>query len=184
MAVELLLEGNKVTMTHHPSHDRESLFYVLIFICTNLSGPNIPHSLEELLNFSSLPIAAWSIPDTTCHTSFKGLATSKLGIAHAFQSRVVDRFSPYFTDIKLEPCVMELFHTLYPNGPQIKTALTHDRMIEVFTTTLEKLPFPDQHFSEMPVTVNTTKRKHALSIFDNCVFSAEKKRRTQRWFLN
>ena len=88
MAAELLLKGNKVT--HCPAHDLESLFYVLTFICTNLTGPNTPRSLDELLNFSSLPMAAWFAPDT----SFKGLATSKLGIAHAFESCIVDRFSP------------------------------------------------------------------------------------------
>ena len=160
MAVELLLKGNKVTHCH--SHDLESLFYVLIFICTNLTGPNTPCSLDELLNFLSLPMAAWFIPDT----SFNGLATSKLGIVHAFESHVIDHFSPYFTNIR--QCVMELFQALYPDSPQINSALTHDRMIEIFTATLEKLPFPDQHFPEMPV--NNNKRKHALSIFGNCVF--------------
>ena len=139
MAAELLLKGNKVT--HHPAHNLNSLFYVLTFICTNLTGPNTPCSLDELLNFSSLPMAAWFMPDT----SFEGLATSKLGIAHAFESRIVDHFSPYFTDIK--PCVMELFKTLYPDGPQITSSLTHDRMIEIFTATLEKLPFPI-HFQD------------------------------------
>ena len=174
MAAELLLKGNKVT--HRPAHDLESLFYVLTFICTNLTGPNTPCLLDELLNFSSLPMAAWFAPDT----SFEGLATSKLDIAHAFESHIVDRFSPYFTDIK--PCVMELFKALYPDGPQITSSLTHDRMIEIFTATLEKLPFPDQHFSEMPV--NSNKRKQPLSIFDNCVFSADKKKHRTQLFLN
>jgi Fungal protein kinase len=168
MAVELLLEGKNVT--HRPSHDLESLFYVLVYICTNLGGPGTPRTLEELLDFTSLPIAAWFVPET----SFEGLATSKLGLAHAFEKRIVDRFSPYFTDIK--PCVMELFRAMYPNGPQVKSALTHDRMIEIFTATLEKLPFIDQHFSERPVKT----RKHSLCIYDNCVFISEKRRRTQR----
>ena len=165
MAVELLLEGK--TATHRPSHDLESLFYVLIYICTNLAGPETPRSLEELLQFTSLPIAAWFVTET----SFEGLATCKLGVAHAFQRRIVDRFSPYFTDIK--PCVMELFHAMYPNGPQIKSALTHDRMIEIFTATLEKLPSSDQHVFESPAKT----RKHSMSIYDNCVFLSEKKRR-------
>ena len=149
-------------------HDLKSLFYVLTFICTNLT---CPCSLDKLLKFSSLPIAAWFTPDT----SFEGLMTSKLGIAHAFESCIIDRFSPYFTDIK--PCVMELFQALYPDGPQITSSLTHDRMIEIFTVTLEKLPFPDQHFPKMPV--NSNKRRQTLSIFNNCVFSADKKCRTQ-----
>ena len=175
MAAELLLKWNKVT--HHPAHDLKSLFYVLTFICTHLTGPNTPCSLDELLNFSSLPMAAWFAPDT----SFEGLATSKLGIAHTFESCIVDRFSPYFTDIK--PCVMELFKALYPDGPQIITSsLTHDRMIEIFTATLEKLPFPDQHFSKM--LVNSNKRKQTLSIFDNCVFSADKKKHRTQIFSN
>lgn len=173
MAVELLLEGKEVT--HRPSHDLESLFYVLVYICTNLGGPMTPRPLEELLQFSSLPIAAWFAPET----SFEGLATNKLGVAHAFKRRIVDRFSPYFDDIK--PCVMELFHAMYPNGPQIKSALSHDRMIEIFTETLEKLPPTDQHFSERPHFSERSEktRKHSLCIQDNCVFLSEKRRRTQ-----
>lgn len=170
MAVEVLLEGKNVT--HLPSHDLESLFYVLVFICTNLGGPDTPRSLEDLLEFTSLPIAAWFVPET----SFEGLATNKLGIAHAFEKRIADRFAPYFADIK--PCVMELFRAMYPNGPQIKSALTHDRMIEIFNETLEKLPSHDQHLSEKPKKI-TTGRKHSLHIYDNCVFLAEKRRRIQ-----
>ena len=167
MAVELLLDGKKVT--HRPSHDLESLFYVLIYICTNLGGPGTPRSLDELLEFTSLPIAAWFIPET----SFEGLATSKLGVAHAFERRIVDRFSPYFTDIK--PCVMELFRAMYPNGPQIKSALTHDRMIDIFSETLKTLPHSDQFIFEKPAK----RRKHSLCVYDNCVFLSEKRRRTK-----
>jgi hypothetical protein len=167
MAVELLMEGNDVTL--RPSHDLESLFYVLIYLCTNLAGPNTPRPLEELLIFTSLPIAAWFISET----SFEALGTGKLGLAHAFQKRVVDRFSPYFTDIK--PCVTELFHAMYPSGPQIKSSLTHDKMIKIFTTTLEKLPSTDRYISEVPV--NTKTRKHPLCIYDNCVFLSDKRRR-------
>lgn len=177
MAVELLLEGGKGGVTHRPSHDLESLFYVLIFICTNLEGPGLPRRLDDLLNFTSLPIAAWFATET----SFEGLATSKLGIAFAFQKRIVDRFSPYFDDIK--PCVMNLFHAMYPNGPQIKSALTHDAMINIFDATLESLSSisePESYLSHRRVVEKRTK-KHTLSIFDNCVFISEKKRRIQRF---
>jgi hypothetical protein len=166
MAVELLMDGKKVT--HRPSHDLESLFYVLVYICTNLGGPGIPRSLEELIRFSSLPIAGWFIPET----SFEGLATYKLGVAHAFERRIVGRFSPYFADIK--PCVMELFHAMYPNNPQVKSSLTHDRMIEIFNATLQSLPSSDQYFHESPVN----SKKHSLSVCDNIVFTSEKKRQS------
>jgi hypothetical protein len=173
MAVELLL-GNK-DLIHRPSHDLESLFYVLVYICTNLEGPNTPRSLSDLITFTSLPMAAWFVPET----SFEGLATSKLGIAHTFESRIVGRFSPYFEDIK--ECVMDLFRAMYPNGPRIQSSLTHDRMIEIFTETLEKLPSPDNFFSEMrdmPVNTNS-RRDDSLCIYDNCVFIAEKRRRSR-----
>lgn len=170
MAVEILMDADKAP--HRPSHDLESLFYVLIFICTNLSHPNTPRSLEDLLDFKSLPIAAWFVPET----SFEGLATSKLGISHAFEKRVVELFALYFADLK--PCVMDLFHAMYPNGPRITSSLTHDKMIEIFTKTLETLPFPDQHLPNKP-PVNRNSKKHSLSIYDNCVFLSQKKRRTQ-----
>jgi Fungal protein kinase len=148
MAVELLMKN----ATHRPSHDLESLFYVLVYICTNLGGPQTPRLIDELLEFKSLPLAAWFVPET----SFEGLATSKLGVAHVFEKRIVDRFSPYFSDIK--PCVMDLFHAMYPSGPQIKSSLTHDRMIEIFTATLEKLP-PSDRYRKSTSEMHDTGRK-------------------------
>lgn len=168
MAIELLMGGKNVT--HSPSHDLESLFYVLIFICTNLEGPGTPRSLESLIAFTSLPIASWFVPET----SFEGLATDKLGVAHAFEKRILKYFSPYFSDIK--PCVRELFVAMYPNGPQLKSSLTHDRMIEIFTTTLESLPSPDQHVPEKRMKIV----KQSLSIFDNCVYKSRHSRKRRR----
>jgi hypothetical protein len=170
MAVELLLESTAVT--HRPSHDLESLFYVLVFICTNLEGPSTPRSLADLLSFTSLPLAAWF----TAGASLESLGTNKLGLAHAFENRIVGRFAPYFTDLK--PCVMALFHAMYPNGPQVKSALTHDDMIKIFTETLEKLPPHDAKFNAG--RKKSSDRKRSLSIYDNCVLLAQSVKKLRR----
>jgi hypothetical protein len=170
MAVELLLEGEGVM--HRPSHDLESLFYVLVFICTNLEGPSTPRLLDDLLGFTSLPLTAWF----TAGASLESLGTNKLGLAHAFERRVVGRFAPYFTDLK--PCVMALFHAMYPNGPQIKSVLTHDGMIKIFTETLEKLPPHDVKFTTSQKSSNS--RKRSLSIYDNCVLFAQSVKKLRR----
>jgi hypothetical protein len=171
MAVEILLEGGKVT--HCPSHDLESLFYVLVFICTNLEGPGAVRSLDDLLEFTSLPMAAWFVAEA----SYESLGTNKLGLAHAFEKRIVDRFAPYFTDLK--PCIMALFHAMYPNGPKVETALTHDGMIKIFTETLEQLPPHDAQFGNSQKK-SSGSRKRSVCIFDNCVFLANSVKRMRR----
>ena len=170
MAVELLLDGAAVT--HRPLHDLESLFYVLVFICTNLEGPSTPRSLADLLNFTSLPLAGWF----TAGASLESLGTNKLGLAHAFERRIVGRFAPYFTDLK--PCVMALFRAMYPNGPAVKSALTHDGMIQIFTETLEKLPPHDVMFNAS--RKKSRLRKRSLSIYDNCVLLAQSVKKLRR----
>jgi hypothetical protein len=159
MAIKLLLEGTAVT--HRPFHDLKSLFYVLVFICTNLEGPSTPRLLADLMTFTSLPLAGWF----TAGASLESLGTNKLGLAHAFEKHIVGCFILYFTDLK--PYVMDLFYAMYLNSLQVKSTLTHDDMIKIFTETLEKLPPHDAKF-------NTGKkkssiRKHLLSIYDNCV---------------
>jgi hypothetical protein len=171
MAVEILLDGGNVP--HRPSHDLESLFYVLVFICTNLEGPGTVRSLDDLLEFTSLPMAAWFVAEA----SYESLGTNKLGLAHAFEKRIVDRFAPYFTDLK--PCIMALFHAMYPNGPKVETALTHDGMTKILTETLEKLPPHDAQFGNSQKKPSGS-RKCSVCTFDNSVFLANSIKRMRR----
>ena len=69
MVVELLMNGK--TVSYHFSHDLKSLFYVLVFKCTNLESPATLCMLHKLLEFLSLSIAVWF-----SETSFEGLQES------------------------------------------------------------------------------------------------------------
>jgi hypothetical protein len=110
-------------------------------------------------------MAAWFVAEA----SYESLGTNKLGLAHAFKKRIMGRFAPYFMDLK--PCIMALFHAMYPNGPKVETALTHDGMVKIFTETLEKLPPHDAHWQFGKTQKKSSgSRKHLVCIFDNCVF--------------
>jgi hypothetical protein len=149
---------------HHPFHDLKFLFYVLVFICTNLERPSTPCLLAGLMTFMNFPLAGWF----TAGAILESLGTNKLGLVHAFEKHIVGCFILYFTDLK--PCVMDLFHAMYPNGLQIKSTLTCDEIIKILTETLEKLPPHNAKF-------NTGQKKSSvsqclLSIYDNCVLLA------------
>ena len=51
MAIELLVKNNK--LCHAAHHNLESLFFILIYICTNSSGPGTIQTQEELQMHSS-----------------------------------------------------------------------------------------------------------------------------------
>ena len=55
MAVEILLNGENVP--HHPTHNLESIFYMLIWICTMYEGPR--NQERVFRNKDHLPIFLW-----------------------------------------------------------------------------------------------------------------------------
>lgn len=63
MAIELLMSQNK--LRHAAHHDLESLFFVLIYICTNLSGPCAVRTREELQKHDNIPLSKWFTPSFT-----------------------------------------------------------------------------------------------------------------------
>ncbi|KAF8219208.1 hypothetical protein L208DRAFT_1225458, partial [Tricholoma matsutake] len=87
----------------HASHrDLESLFFVLIYICTNLSGPGAIQTQEELCQFSSIPLSSWFQTSNSLHA----IGTAKLGAMCELDLLILRFFAPYFKDLK--ECVEKL----------------------------------------------------------------------------
>ena len=141
MSIQLLLSQNDVF--HTPSHDLESIFFVFIYICTNLSGPQVPRPLSELRELKSLPMAAWFNPAS----SMERLGSDKMASMMLFTQRILPYFAEYFHDLK--PCALRLKSTIYPTPTSLvdPIVVSHDEIIQIFDEALDTLPsepVPDQ----------------------------------------
>ena len=143
MAIEILLGGE---MVHHRiTHDLESLFYVLIWICMMYEGPGNQertwtlkeeHPLSDWHNSNAPLTHAGNVKAGQCSS----LATFNLGI--------LQYFSPYFNNLK--ECCWELQHLIFHLSEQgTRLDVTHDKMAEVLQRTFDTLqpepsvPIPD-----------------------------------------
>jgi hypothetical protein len=137
MASELLRGNNNVV--HRPEHDLESIFYLLLWICTHQAGPGLPR--DDLQK--DFPIFKWVDPQK----SFSDIADSKLTQCLSikiFESDLLDKFHPYFEDLK--PCCRDLRALFFANYDM--RVVTYDAMISFLQIALDRLP--DEHMS--PVT--------------------------------
>lgn len=174
MAIEVLRK-NGSQFQHKPKHDLESLFYVLIYICTNLKGPRnmVRTKAEVLKEHSSVPLYDWFDMDA----SFRSLGRTKAGQFDTFQESILDKFSPYFAD--LAPCVMKLFRAFFPSGKEWdNSCISHAKMIAIFEETLLQLPHertPQDRTSPSPrfVGVKRSSSEYHLDFED---FSHKKSR--------
>jgi len=158
MAIELLVKKSKIR--HGAYHDLESLFFVLMYICTNLSGPGAIRTPEELQVHSSIPLSVWF----KASSSLREVGIAKSGALCDIETNILNSFVPYFEDLK--PCIVKLFHVIY-SYPITPTPVSHDEVIEIFTETLNALPHeatPMHKFEPLLVNSALRVRKHSLGI--------------------
>ena len=163
MAVELLLE--KPGIRHTPQHDLESLFFVLVYLCTNLSGPGAIRTQDELRVHSTIPLSAWFRVSSTLHQ----IGLHKIGTLCTFESSILNRFAPYFNELK--PCISRLYKAIYGDRfPGTPSNVSHDEVIQIFTDTLDSLaPEAASSNTYRPLLASSPShtRKHSLGIHDN-----------------
>ena len=176
MALDILLSRAK-RVQHKPQFDLESLFYVLIYLCINLKGPQNQIHTADNLSFSSFPVAEWF----SAEGSFTHLGHMKLSHLQTFETSVLDFFAPYFNDLK--PCIRALHLALCPTGDLHNSPITHDKMIAIFKDILSTLPIVEtlpQDLNDVPPTLglfgghagHSSGRKHSL--FDVANYSPRK----------
>lgn len=168
MAIELLLRKSK--LRHAAHHDLESLFFVLIYICTNLSGPDAVRTREELKVHSSIPLCEWF----NVSASLRQIGTYKAGALCQFDESILKCFAPYFDDLK--PCISKLFHAMYNGYPGTPSPISHDTMIKIFNQTLDELP--SETISVPSASASSRVRKNSLGIHDRGLGPLQKKQRT------
>lgn len=162
MAIELLMKKTKIR--HTPHHDLESLFFVLIYLCTNLSGPGTIRSKIDLLEHSTIPLSTWFRASSSLHE----IGISKAGAFCAFEENILKCFSPYFEDLK--PCILKIFQAMYRMPGCYTSNVSHETIIQIFTETLDTLPHEaalPNTFRPLLVDSPPEMRKRSLGIHDN-----------------
>lgn len=163
MAIELLL--GKPGIRHTPQHDLESLFFVLVYLCTNLSGPGAIRTQDELQLHSTIPLSAWYKVSSTLHQ----IGIHKIGTMCTFESNILHRFAPYFNELK--PCVRLLYKAIYGDRyPGCPSNVSHEEIIQIFNDTLVTLtPEAASSNTYRPLLASSPSqaRKHSLGIHNN-----------------
>lgn len=173
MAIELLISQTPVF--HKSCHDIESIFFVFIYLCTNLSGPGVPRPLCELREFRSLPMASWFNPAF----SMQRLGADKISALALFEQRITPYFSEYFNDLK--PCARKLLDAIYPSFSALlhPRETCHDDIIQIFSDTLNDLPEIESDFATVRSPGSARQSKHSLGIHDNSLFFSRLMKRSR-----
>jgi hypothetical protein len=150
MAREVLREGP--TAENRPTHDLESLFYVLLWVCSNYSGPN--NAVREDKYRKRMPIMRW----VDALLDLDEISDTKAGHISSdeyFSRRILDHYAPYFEDLK--ECSNEL-RCLFavPN-----VDVTHDTMLVILRRTFVQLK-PEYNLEGQKD--NTTEDKEDMEI--------------------
>lgn len=122
---------------HRPANDLESIFYVLLFICSSFHGPALPRKKADLMIYRSFAVNDWfSFPEP------RQLALHKCGTlssTYTFRLRYTQKFAPYFQD--LGDCMEQLRAALFPKDPMVVEA-TYETVLTILRDTFDKLPDP------------------------------------------
>jgi Fungal protein kinase len=180
MAIELLTTQGAII--HKSRHDLESLFYVLIYLCTNVQSPAHLRDVEDLERFQSVPMRSWFEPKS----SLMRLGLDKAGALARFRTRILPYFSSYFDDLK--PCILALHRALFPTlvslfSPNDKDELIHDTFINIFDKTLQTLARIDSVHTPIlyqPHRTSSRSRKHPLGLHDKRLTQCKRKKSTDR----
>ena len=98
VSIKLLISQKAVY--HKPEHDLELIFFVFIYLCTNLSGPKVAHTVSELREFKSLPMASWFNPAV----SLQRLGSDKMSTIMLFNLCILPYFTKYFLNPAPSSC--------------------------------------------------------------------------------
>lgn len=167
MAIDILY--GKSSTIHKYYHDLESLFYVLIWVCTMQNGP-CGEQRNETFDYNKTVLSMWNGGLHSTVYTFESVAMAKKSIMHdpvKFKEDILDNFAPYFDPIKT--CLEQFRRILWPPGiakedaRTIKDALDQEsplkKMPELSTILRKFIP----HDLSQPATVF----KAIRSIFDD-----------------
>jgi hypothetical protein len=147
MSIEVLCSADDKPIRQRPAHDLESIFYIIIYLCTIYTGPNGKRRSNAEAVDSNLPILHWFNQGVR----YRDMANTKIGQLTRFKVNFVEHLTPYFSDII--PHLHNLLDVIFPasaladdpKGPAMyrnweKCDATHDGILDALRATYDTLP--------------------------------------------
>lgn len=131
MALEIMLSNGK-EFYHDLRHDLESIFYVLIWLCSHMEGPETERSDPH-----SLPIREWC----SMNVNLRKLGLIKLSHIADFEDSILGHFTPYWHDFK--PYVRQMAEEFWPSTYQKPNNMTSKKMLKILKaaiTVMKEVP--------------------------------------------
>lgn len=136
MAIEIL-EGKETTI-HGYQHDLESLFYVLIWVCTMQNGPCGELRDAGTFKYKKSALSVWNGGLHSATIPFKMVSVAKHSAMidpNKFKQEISDCFAPYFEPLK--KCMEDFRGILFPKP------LTPDELVLVQRVVAEEESMPE-----------------------------------------
>ena len=163
MAIEILLEKGR-TFHHCLRHDLESLFFVIIWICSHMEGPEV-----ERKDAANLVIRKWS----NLESSLKDLGHIKLAHIDDMVRTILPEITSYWEDFK--PFIWELKQAFFPVRSADPNCITPEKMTEILKRALDTV----QECSLSGPSVEPTVRDVEMHEYDVLKITGEVKRKHQ-----
>ena len=125
MAIEILLQKGR-TFHHCLRHDLESLYFVIIWICSHMEGPEV-----ERKDAAGLYVREWS----NLEASLKHLGHIKLAHMDDMEDTILPEIPSYWEDFK--PFIWELKQAFFPVRAAIPNCITPEKITEILERALE-----------------------------------------------
>ena len=133
MALDSLKWETPDEFKHEPRHDLESLFYVILTLCTYVERPGQLRSHQPLPQEKSICLNRWwAIGD------YHELARSKAITLSSFKTYVLRSISPYWTDFF--PFLEKLHKAIWPEPGVVieqKNMATHKEFLRILSEAKE-----------------------------------------------
>jgi hypothetical protein len=153
MSIEVLFHAGEKEIRQKPTHDIESIFYVLLWICMTFKGPgNLERTDEDTKGFS-MPINEWF----NLHR-FRTLSDLKSAHMGRFNNALLRKFDPYFHELR--PCLSALLDLLFPPIPAdnreepLRNLMScqgkHADILNVLQSTYDNLPSEEEAVERKP----------------------------------
>jgi Fungal protein kinase len=151
MALEIMLKsGNK--FSHDLRHDLESVFYVLIWVCSHMEGPETERSDPH-----SLPVREWC----SMNVNLRKLGLIKLSHLADFEDSILRHFTPYWNDFK--PYVRQLMDAFWPTTFQKSNSMTSEKMLEILKDAITNMKDAEEQFESGVVDTSVSQSYAVLN---------------------
>ena len=123
MAIEIMLLDGK-SFCHDLRHDLESVLYVIIWICTHMTGVESEHE-----DIDDLDIRQWC----GLETPLRALGLLKLSHISAAKVSILPQLASYWTMMK--PSIQQLISEFFPFGPSEPNNMSPENMLALLKQT-------------------------------------------------